>query len=301
MEGIIFDIQKFALHDGPGIRTAVFLKGCPLRCVWCCNPESQQLRPQLSYIREKCSGCNRCVHSCALASLKPSNDKLSVDFNGCSACGDCIGECTENALKIYGYRMEAWTIINEVLKDRDYFKNSGGGITLSGGEAMVQFEFALEILSIAKKNGLHTAIETSGYAQTSRFERIMPYVDLFIYDYKHTGNELHSRYTGVDQELILENLEFLYASKAQILVRCPVIPEINDTPEHFAGITNISRKYPNLQGIEILGYHDYGMAKYANLGMKAYPIKSKTVSRETVKQWNEKLSGMGCKNLTCLP
>jgi pyruvate formate lyase activating enzyme len=290
MEGIIFDIQKFALHDGPGIRTAVFIKGCPLRCAWCCNPESQKVQPQLSFEKDKCTFCKRCVEACPLASLRPGDDELSVDFAGCSACGECLEDCATHALRVYGYKATTDDILAEVLKDKDYYDNSGGGITLSGGEAMVQFEFALDLLKKAKENGLNTAIETSGYAATAKFEQIMPYVDLFLYDYKHTGNDLHRQYTGVDQDLILENLDFLYANNANILIRCPVIPGINDTDEHFKGITELSQKYPNLKGIEILGYHDYGMWKYECLGMKPYPITAKTVPAEKVKEWNERIS-----------
>lgn len=294
MEGIVFDIQKFALHDGPGIRTAVFLKGCPLRCVWCCNPESQKLRPEISYNIGKCSGCNRCVHVCPLASLRTAGNKLVVDYQGCSACGECIDECTDLALKVYGYSISADAVLQEVLKDKDYYVNSGGGMTLTGGEAMVQFDFALALMKMAKEHGLHTAIETSGHAPTGKFEEIMPFTDLFLYDYKHTGNLLHQKYTGVDQVLICENLEWLHAHGANILIRCPIIPGINDTEEHFDGIATISRKYTNLQGIEILGYHDYGLSKYANLGMEAYPINSKSVSKETVNGWINKLKSLGC-------
>ncbi|HEX2395228.1 MAG TPA: glycyl-radical enzyme activating protein, partial [Bacteroidales bacterium] len=186
MEGVIFDIQKFALHDGPGIRTAVFLKGCPLSCVWCCNPESQRLKPGFSYNREKCSGCNKCIPLCPHECLRISEDKISVDFNSCPACGNCVDVCSGNALRIYGYYADTEDIITEVLKDKDYFDNSGGGLTLTGGEAMIQFDFAMKLMRTAKKRGLHTALETCGYAETTQFEQIMPYVDLFLFDYKHT-------------------------------------------------------------------------------------------------------------------
>lgn len=294
MKGIIFDIQKFALHDGPGIRTAVFLKGCPLRCVWCCNPESQKLRPEISYNMDKCNGCHQCVAVCPLASLRIAGNKISVDYAGCSACGDCVDLCPANALKIYGWSVSADDVILEVLKDKDYYVNSGGGMTLTGGEAMVQFDFALDLMKKAKENGIHTAIETSGYAAAEKFEKIFPFTDLFLFDYKLTGNELHEKYTGVDQVLILKNLEWLHAHGAKLIIRCPVIPGINDTEEHFDGIISISRKYPEILGIELLGYHNYGLSKYANLGMKAYQIQSAKTNREIVKECKEKLERMGC-------
>lgn len=297
MDGVIFDIQKFALHDGPGIRTAVFLKGCPLSCVWCCNPESQQIKPVFSYNPEKCTGCKRCIHLCPYDCLKTSEEKIAIDFERCTACGKCIEECTSNAISIYGYSENSEEIINEVLKDKDYFENSGGGLTLTGGEAMMQFDFALELMKIAKKRGLHTVLETCGYAATTLFKQIMAYTDLFLFDYKHTGNEMHRKFTGVDQELILENLDFLYLHNAEIIIRCPVIPGINDTEEHFSEIVKISLKYSAIKRIELLGYHDFGKSKYANLGIKACPVDSKTVNRETVMKWTEKLVSMGGRNL----
>jgi pyruvate formate lyase activating enzyme len=239
MEGIIFEIQKFALHDGPGIRTTVFLKGCPLKCAWCCNPESQELPPQLS----------------------------------------------KDNTRTFGYKASAEQVLLEVMKDKDYYDNSGGGITLSGGEPMMQFDFTYALLSIAKKNGLHTALETSGFAATENFEKILPLVDLYLYDYKHTGNENHKQFTGVDQALILKNLEFLYSRNAQIVIRCPVIPGINDNENHFNGIKLLRNKFPGLRGIEVLGYHDYGLWKYESLGMNPCPVEAKTVSAEKVKEW----------------
>jgi glycyl-radical enzyme activating protein len=297
MERIIFDIQKFALHDGPGIRTTVFLKGCTLRCAWCCNPESQKLQPQISYEQDKCIGCFKCVSVCPLAILSPNGKKLEVNFTDCSTCGKCIDECAQNALRIYGYKAEVQTIIEEVIKDKAYFDNSGGGITLSGGETMLQFEFALELFKLAKSKGIHTAIETSGNADTEKYEQIKPYIDFFMFDYKHTGNKLHKQFTNVEQDLILKNLDYLYKNGAEILVRCPMIPGINDTQEHFKGICELSKKYPALKGIEIMSYHTYGMSKYENLGRKAYPIAAKTVSKAERSAWIAQLKQMGCKNL----
>ena len=178
---------------------------------------------------------------------KRDGDKIKVNFTDCSACGKCIDECARTALRIYGYQAEPRQVIAEVMKDKSYFDNSGGGITLSGGEAMVQFDFALELCRLAKENGLHTAIETSGYAPTAKYEQIMPYIDLFLFDYKHTGNALHRQYTNVDQDRILENLDFLYRHQAEILIRCPIIPDVNDTPAHFEGIARLSQKYPDFK------------------------------------------------------
>jgi len=296
--GIIFDIQRFALHDGPGIRTTIFLKGCPLNCVWCCNIESQKMQPQISFEQEKCILCNKCIPACPINVLSYNEKgKIVLNFYSCSACGKCIDECAENALKIYGYRVDSEKIIEEVLKDREYYINSGGGLTLSGGEAIMQYEFSLDLLMLAKSNDIHTVIETSGFASTEKYLQIMQYVDLFLFDYKHSGNRLHKLNTNVEQDLILKNLDYLYNNGAKILIRCPIIPDINDTPEHFKGICELSHKYPDLIGIELLGYHDYGLSKYKNLGFAQYSVISKTVSKTQKNEWLAELENMGCKKL----
>lgn len=297
MQGMIFDMQKFALYDGPGIRTVVFLKGCPLKCVWCCNPESQQYLPQIAYRANKCTSCYSCLPVCEKQALQPAENKIKVDFKSCTACGTCLTECPTDALALYGYKADAETIMNEVLKDKMYYENSGGGLTLSGGEPMEQIEFTTALLQQAKANGLHTCIETSGYAPQTDFENILPLTDLFLYDYKHTDTYWHRRYTGKNNDRILSNLDFLYQQNASILIRCPVIPGINNNAEHFKGITLLSRKYPKLKGIEIMPYHDYGTHKYRQIGKSLYPIEAKTVSKEKTKTWIAELRNMGCRNI----
>ncbi len=299
MKGRVFDIQKFALHDGPGIRTTVFLKGCPLSCVCCCNPESQSFQTQLSFDISKCTGCMKCVDICPENAISIDGKKIKIDFGFCTTCGNCVDECAESAFKVYGHEMSAQEVVNEVIKDVSYFENSGGGITLSGGEVMSNVDFAIEVLKLAKNNNIHTAIETSGYSKTENFQKILPFVDLFLFDYKHTDRQLHKEFTGVESDLILENLDYLYQNNATILLRCLIIPGINDNQTHFEGICILSHKYPNLKGIEILSYHNFGASKYEKTG-KDYLLKNKeTVSKNQRAEWITILKEMNCKNLIC--
>ena len=297
MEGVVFDIQRFALHDGPGIRTTVFLKGCPLRCVWCCNPESQSSKPQLAFDATKCTGCGKCINICPQHAILEDGDKITIDFNACDSCGQCVEVCTDNALSIFGYVAEAHKIMHEVLKDSDYYRISGGGLTISGGEAMAQFDFTKELLKQAKQNHIHTVIETSGYADKDKFRRIMPFVDLFLLDIKLVNNSSHRKYAGVENRMILNNLDFLYHCGAEIQLRCPIIPGINDDQEHFRNLCELSHQYKNLKGIELLAYHDYGTSKYIKTG-KNYELKDiKTVSKTQRENWYVQLEQMGCENL----
>jgi len=296
MQGIVFDIQKFALYDGPGIRTVVFLKGCPLKCVWCSNPESLLSQPQLSYNENKCKNCFSCIDVCPAKAHSNSNGKHTLDFTKCATNGFCVTECAYDAIKMIGKMMDTKEIIQEVAKDNIYFQKSGGGLTLSGGEPLTQFPFALELLKRAKESGLNTCVETSGYAPVFHFSQIQPLVDYFLYDYKITDNNLHIKYTGISNESVLENLDYLYKKHSNIILRCPIIPDINDTQEHFKAITELSHKYKNLLGIEILAYHDMGKSKAKQVGM-TYPLKKKTVSEEKANEWLQTLKSMGCKNV----
>lgn len=297
MKGIVFDIQKFALNDGPGIRTVVFLKGCPLKCVWCCNPESQKHVPQLGYLAEKCSHCMKCVDSCPEGVFSSKSDKLEVDFMACNTNGTCVDTCTDNALKIYGHEADAGNIMQEVEKDIPYYRNSGGGVTLSGGEPMDQFEFSMELFRKARTKNIHTCMETSGYAPTEQFEKIREYTDLFLYDYKLTDDFLHKRYTGVSKKQIIKNLDYLHEKDSEIILRCILIPGINDTKDHFEAIVGLERRYANLAGIEIMPYHEFGKNKYESIGKVPYGIGTSTVKQEQVERWLEKFKSMGAQKI----
>ncbi len=224
MKGIVFDIQRFALYDGPGIRTALFLKGCPLRCEWCHNPESFLLKPQIQ--------------------------RISVG-----------GKTVE---KIVGKEMSVDDVIFEAVKDRDYFEESGGGVTITGGEPLLQFEFTKALLKSLKSEKIHTCLDTCGFAKWELFEELIPYVDLFHYDYKITDSLKHKKYTGKSNELIIENLFKLCERKVDLILRCPIIPGINDDDEHAFHIAQIAKKYPHIK-IEKLPYHDMGRKKWDEL------------------------------------
>ncbi|MFZ2324319.1 MAG: glycyl-radical enzyme activating protein [Ignavibacteriaceae bacterium] len=268
MKGLTFDIQRFALNDGPGIRTTVFLKGCYLKCEWCHNPESQSFKPQLSFNPEKCLNCFECVKVCPNNTHKIIDNKHYVDWYLCDLAGKCVEVCPSGALKIIGANTEVDLIISEVLKDKKYYDKTGGGITISGGEPMAQFEFTKELLIEAKRNGLHTVLDTCGYGEQGHYKEIIDYVDLFLFDYKFTDERLHKDYTGVSNREILANLDSLYNSGASIILRCPLIPGINDNENHLNGIKNIIRKYPQLKSVEIMPYHYMGRDKANRVGME---------------------------------
>lgn len=297
MKGFVFDIQKFALHDGPGIRTTVFLKGCELRCKWCCNPESQLQPPQLSYELKKCTHCMECIDSCKYGALSKNGDKLKVDFGKCIGCGDCIKECAPGALKIFGYETDAQTVVSEVIKDKMYFDNSGGGITLSGGDPVSQPDFTYSILKLAKEKGIHTSLETSGHCKSEIIRKLAEVTDLFLFDFKHFKNAEHEKQTGVSNDIILSNLDFLCNNRQNVILRCPIIPGVNDSLEHFRAIAEISNKYNSIREVEIMPFHDWGFHKYELIGMKRPAIQSGTIPKETKNSWINNLEKLGCSKV----
>ena len=292
----IFDIQTFSLHDGPGIRTTVFLKGCPLRCQWCSNPEGFESGPTLSYHIQKCINCLDCVESCPTTALSSSDGKLVVKHAECNGCGRCLKVCPGGALKLYGYRQAPEDLIKRIKRDHRYFEKSGGGLTLSGGEVMMQTGYALEILRLAKAENIHTCIETCGYASEDEYAAILPFVDLFLFDYKLSDSREHKKYTGVSNQKILSNLEYLDHQGAQIVLRVPIIPGVNDNELHFRAIAEISSEMKGIQKVELLPYHSWGEHKYEKTGWPKPGLESKSVSPETALEWLDKLKEMGCKN-----
>lgn len=293
--GHIFDIQRFALHDGPGIRTTVFLKGCPLHCSWCHNPESWSRKPQLMYQGEKCRNCLKCVELCPDSAHRQSGGRHILDLSKCSGCGICVENCIYGALKLSGYEADADTVMKEVAADISYYESSGGGLTVSGGEPMLQPAFLKELLQKAKSMGIHTCLETSGYARWEVFEQILGDVDLFLFDIKHLNDELHKKYTGVSNRLILENLDRLYRKGTEIRLRCPMIPGVNDTGEHIRGIAGLKRKYPNLSGVEILPYHDMGKGKWEQVGKNYEWKKLENTGQEQKEKLYQRFLEEGCE------
>lgn len=293
VEGLIFKTQRFALHDGPGIRTVVFFKGCNLVCEWCSNPESQDMRPQLLYDRSKCMHCLDCVSVCPSGALSSKEGKLYLDSNLCTACGECTKVCRQDALSLSGEKVSIREVMDEVMKDFDYYQNSGGGLTLSGGEPLIQFPFAIELLKEAKRQQIHTCIETAGHITSGHMEAIASFTDLFLFDYKITDRDLHLQHTGQKNQLILDNLELLNKLGADIILRCPIIPGINDTRRHFQGIADISNRHQSIRSVEIMPYHNYGNFKYKQLDREA-PIRIESVDEQTKNKWMAQLKRLGC-------
>lgn len=283
--GNVLDIKRFSIHDGPGIRTTVFLKGCPLHCMWCHNPESIGFKKEIGYLPDKCIHCGECTAVCAKDCHYIHGGKHIYNRNNCDNCGQCVRICPTGALKLFGEHMPVSSVMMEVMKDKKYYENSGGGLSISGGEPMAQFDFTMALLKAAKREGLHTCIETCGYAQWQKFSEIKDYVDLFLYDYKESDVERHIKYTGVDNKLCTENLLLLDGAGAKTIMRCPVIPGLNDREDHFKGIAQTANKLKNVERIEIMPFHPFAGYKYDQLGVKYSLDKTEAANDVQVESW----------------
>lgn len=269
MNGLIFDIQRFSLDDGPGIRTTVFLKGCSLSCRWCHNPESRLGRPQIGWYKTKCIDCGRCLGECPNGAILPGDER--VDRSKCLVCGACANACSAEALQIIGRTAAVSEVVEVVARDNPFYKTSGGGATLSGGEPLDQYEFSLALLTAFKEIGLHTVVETCGFGPWDHVAAFAEATDLFLYDLKCVNGEEHKIYCGVDNALILANARALAECGADIIFRAPIVPGINDTPDDLMRLGRFIKSLPGRQRLELMPYHRIGSSKYEALGME-FPI-----------------------------
>lgn len=266
--GLIFNIQKFCLHDGDGIRTCVFLKGCPLRCIWCHNPESLSKVQSLSFHNQKCTVCGKCLTLCAARNIK--NGCLRIDREQCNVCGQCVKACLHDANEIIGKEMTAQEIMVEVLKDKMFYDTSGGGLTVTGGEPSYQPDFTLEMLALAKQAGISIAIETCGVGAREFYNKAADLGTTFLFDIKCMDSEKHRRLTGADNAHILSNLQYLMGRNADIIIRLPMIPDCNDSKEDIAQLCSfLNANNGRYRYAEIMPYHTLGIGKAAKLGIAA--------------------------------
>lgn len=262
----IVEIKRFAVHDGDGIRTTVFFKGCPLSCVWCHNPESIDFSPTVGLFADKCTGCGDCAAVCPQGVHRVGEGVHTLSRARCIGCGACEEACLFDALTVYGREMTVKELLPLLLADRPFYERSGGGVTLSGGECLIHADFCAELLAALKREGIHTAVDTCGYVPFSAFEAVLPYTDVFLYDVKAITPSIHEKCTGKDNSLILENLARLDAAGARIEVRIPFVPDCNavDLPRIAAHLATLK----NLTGVRLLPYHDLAGAKYAAIERK---------------------------------
>lgn len=272
-KGLIFNIQKFSIHDGPGIRTTVFLKGCPLACKWCSNPESQFDKVQILYDVKECVNCNTCVNTCNQNAISMTDQHIQIDTNKCIGCLQCVHNCPNQALSYEGEYKSIEEIVSTCLQDKDFYEESNGGVTISGGEGMSQPMFLKELIKTLKKHNIHVAIETTGYIKKEIFQEIAPMLDLLLFDVKHYDSELHYRGTKVHNELILSNLTWAIQQGIDVLPRIPVIPEFNASLEDAKGLADALIK-AGATRVQLLPFHQFGEKKYELLN-RPYAYKNK--------------------------
>ncbi len=292
--GIVFNIQKFSVNDGPGIRTAVFLKGCPLHCRWCSNPESQYARPQILHDRKKCIKCLHCTQVCPTGSIYYESDHISMNPSLCTMCMKCIDECPAEALEEEGSIMSVQKVMDTVLQDKVFYEESGGGITLTGGEMLSQPDFACELYLASKEEGLNTCCETSGFASEDIFARVIENVDFILIDVKHWNPEQHMKGTGISNSLPYANLKYAISSGKHVLPRIPVIPQFNDSLDDAA---ELARMIKNAGGQEcqILPFHQFGENKYSLLEHSYAYSNTPALHKEELERYRQQFEENGIR------
>lgn len=293
--GVIFNTQKFSIHDGAGIRTLIFMKGCPLRCIWCSNPESQKRETELMFVRSKCTGCGKCATLCSQGATDP--ETLDIDRSRCVKCGLCASRCYANAKKLTGREVTVREMMELIEKDRIFYTNSGGGVTVGGGEPVMQYEFVETLLSACRASNVHTAIETCGYGEWEKIKGIFDNTDQVFFDLKAMDPQLHRKLTGVDNEKILANAKNIAAAGNKITFRIPLVPGCNDSSENIRRtgefVSSLSRAGGDVS-VEILPYHDLGKDKYRWLDMEYELSGTEKPDTLHVEDCKDILSRLGC-------
>ena len=285
-KGITFNIQKFSIHDGPGVRTTVFLKGCPLRCQWCANPESQEEHVQITYKEEKCVHCQCCVSHCPQNAMELKDQRIIIDPHKCIGCLECVHICPLEALSYEGDYKDVQEVVDVCLQDIDFYEESHGGVTISGGEGMSQPRFVEALISALKKHSIHVAIETTGFIQEDIFQHLAPMFDLLLFDVKHYDSQKHYEGTGVFNELIIHNLKWAFDQGIEILPRIPVIPNFNNSLDDAKGLAKLLLDI-GLSKVQLLPFHQFGEKKYELLN-KEYKLKNqKALHPEDLKEYQK--------------
>lgn len=292
IKGVLFNIQKFSLHDGPGIRTIVFFKGCSMSCLWCSNPESQDIKPQVMFNKSLCTKCGRCKSECKSEAID-MNSEYRIDKSKCTECTKCVDNCLSGALVTEGRNYSVEDVIKELKKDSVQYRRSNGGITLSGGEVLLQPDFAVELLKECKSYGWHTAIETAMYVNSESVKKVIPYIDLAMIDIKSMNDEIHKKFTGVSNEIILQNIKLSDELAKEIIIRIPVIEGFNADLQSIGAIAQFSKSLTNLKRIDLLPYHNYGENKYQAIG-REYSLKElKSPSKDKMERLKALVEIMG--------
>ena len=291
--GLIFNIQRFSIHDGPGIRSTVFMKACPLRCHWCSNPESWNPYPEIMTNDLRCIKCGKCAQICPTGAITVNQKGRKINRAKCTLCLECAEVCPTGGISISGEYMTIEDVMKEVESDKLFYQNSGGGVTISGGEPLSQWEFVHQLLKECKQEGIHTALDTSGYAPWDILEKVLDYTDLVLFDIKHINSSQHRKGTGKGNKLIIDNMKRT-ASKTRTWLRFPLIPGYNDSGEHVRELAELGVKI-GVEKFSILPYHEWGKAKYEKLGRR-YPFKNaQTPSDEHIQELQRIIENMGLK------
>lgn len=297
LRGLVSKVQRFSIHDGPGIRTTVFLKGCPLRCFWCHNPETWRPQPELQVFPERCIGCGACFERCPQQAHAMVAGQRQFRRELCRACGRCAETCYAEALVMVGRWYMPEELLEELVRDRAFYETSGGGVTLSGGEPLQQRRFALRLLQLAREAGLHTAIETAALGRWQDLAELLPYLDLWLIDIKHLDDAAHRATTGASNRSILANARRLAATGRPLIVRTPVVPTVNDTVEAIGAIAAFIARFPNLLYYELIPFHGLAEGKYRSLGLEYRARRLRRPPEETMRMLAQAAREQGLRDV----